>query len=264
MKIKTLFILGLVFIFLASCTNSNPIVEKDTWSELYASNNVQGTFILYDIQSEKASAYNLGRVDSAFAPASTFKIFNSLVSLQEGVADENTLIKWDSIDRGWDAWNRDMRISHAFSHSCVWFYQELARRVGETRMQYWLDTIGYGNQTMGAAIDLFWLDGDLAISANQQIEFLKLLYNDELSFDIKVQQRVKELMLVDSTEHYQIYAKTGWAMRIDRQIGWYVGFVETKDGAWLFANNIDIKSEDDLKYRKELLYEILSLEQIIP
>ena len=35
-------------------------------------------------------------------------------------------------------------------------------------------------------------------------------------------------------------AKTGWQARVEPQIGWWVGWVETPTGAVIFALNIDL------------------------
>ena len=258
------FFIALCCVLVTACQTESSIVEKESWKSVYQDEGLVGTFVLKNLKTKQVFVYNQGRIDSMYTPASTFKIFNSLVSLQEGVIDETTVIPWDSVERQIDGWNEDMWMTKAFPRSCVWFYQEIARRVGEERMQYWLDTIGYGNQTMGAAIDLFWLEGDLKVSAMQQIDLLEKLNAQELSFDKGIQSRVKELMIADSTAAYRIYAKTGWGMRIDKQIGWYVGIVETENGTWAFANNIDIRSIDDLRFRKDLLYKILKLEEIVP
>ena len=40
-------------------------------------------------------------------------------------------------------------------------------------MQHYLDAAGYGNRKVGSQVDLFWLDGTLRISADEQVEFLK-------------------------------------------------------------------------------------------
>ena len=52
-------------------------------------------------------------------------------------------------------------------------------------------------------------------------------------------------------------------MRIDKQIGWFVGYVETEDNSLIFALNIDIKNKKDSNFRKEITYEILKEEGII-
>ena len=71
---------------------------------------------------------------------------------------------------------------NAFKYSAVWFYQELARRIGEEKMQHYITLNHYGNEDISGGIDLFWLDGGLRISADEQIEILKKIYNNEIGF----------------------------------------------------------------------------------
>ena len=183
-----------------------------------------------------------------------------MIALQtSAIKSVNDTIKWDGIDKGWKLWNKDQTMKTAMPISCVWFYQELARRIGKKQMQNWVDKVNYGNRNIGEKIDNFWLEGDLRISAKEQILFIEKLINNELQFDKKIQETVKEIMVTDSTEAYTIHSKTGWT----NQIGWNVGYVETKKNKWIFAMNMDIIKEEDAKYRKKITYEILKIEQII-
>ena len=234
------------------------------WTPIFEKKNVNGTIVLYDISSGKSKVYNAERSDSAYMPASTFKLLNSLISLETNVINSvDDTIKWDNVDYGWDKWNADQTMRSAMPLSCIWFYQELARRVGIDNMQNWIDSVGYGNTKMGGHIDNFWLEGDLRISAKEQVMFIERLIKNELPFKIDNQNAVKEIMITDSTESYLLHSKTGWAMRIEKQIGWFVGYVETKDNTWIFALNIDIKNKKDSNLRKEITYEILKEEGII-
>lgn len=238
--------------------------DSQDWSKFFNDAQVNGCMVLFNTQTQQTQYYNKKRCDSSYLPASTFKVLNSLIALEtkavDGIYDS---IKWDGKDRGWPGWNQDQCMNSALSISCVWFYQELARRVGEVKMQEYLDKVQYGNQIMGANIDNFWLQGDIKISANEQINFLERLINDELPFSLGNQETVKNLMLTDSSNHYKTYSKTGWAMRVDKQIGWLVGYVKTNDNIYVFALNIDIHKNSDAKYRKEIVYDILKAEGII-
>lgn len=256
-------IIILTFVFVYSIFAQN-IIEQKSWKKFYDSCNVIGNTVLLNANTSELKVFNKERSDSMFLPASTFKILNSLIALQTGaVKSINDTIKWDGVDRGWTEWNKDQTMKTALPVSCVWFYQELARRIGREDMQKWIDSVGYGNQKMGPEIDKFWLDGDIRISAIQQVLFLEKLINDKLPFDEEIQQTVKEIMITDSTSNYILHSKTGWAMRVDRQIGWFVGYVETEEGKWIFATNIDISKKTDLKYRSKITYEILKNEGII-
>jgi beta-lactamase class D len=259
----------LLAIYFASCINVKSqnefIFEKKEWEDFFKKRGLEGTFVLYNLKKKEYFVYNPERANQSFLPASTFKIINSLIALETGaIIDEREIIEWDEIDRGWENWNRDQNMLFAFRNSTVWFYQELARRIGEEKMQYWVNACEYGNKNISGGIDLFWLQGEIRISAMEQIDFLKKLVNNDLFFNIRNQELVKEIMLADSSSSYRLYAKTGWAARVNPQIGWYVGFIETDTEVWLFANNITIEENSQTAFRIEITNEILKAQGIIP
>lgn len=258
---KTIFIFIQALLFVAcSFTRETP----KEWQTIFENNNANGTFVLYNLDTQEYKYYNSLRSDSAFIPASTFKILNSLIALETNVIkDENEIIKWDGIDRGWDKWNRDQNMKSAIAVSCVWFYQELARRIGKNRMQNWLNKVKYGNRQMGGKIDNFWLQGNLRISANEQVKFLEKLVNNNLPFKKKNMETVKRIMITDSTDNYIVHSKSGWETKTNPQIGWLVGYVEKGNSKWIFAMNMDIVKKSDLELRKKITYDILRDEKII-
>ncbi|MBU0754244.1 MAG: class D beta-lactamase, partial [Planctomycetes bacterium] len=68
---------------------------------------------------------------------------------------------------------------------------------------------------------------------------------------------------IEKTDKYRFYAKTGWVQRVEPHIGWYVGYVELAATVWFFVMNIDIKDNEDAKYRKEITREALKIKGII-
>ena len=250
------------FIFFNSCkTTSNISKEYKSYFDKYG---INGTFVLMDLSKKKYKFFNKNRADSSYIPASTFKILNSLIALEtEVISDEKEIIKWDGIDKGWEKWNRDQNMKSAIAVSCVWFYQEIARRIGNTSMQYWIDKTSYGNKIIGGKIDNFWIEGNIRISAKEQVHFLKKLIENKLPFKKINQDIVKQIMVTDSTKEYTLHSKTGWGSRVNPQIGWYVGYIEKTNNTWIFALNIDIKNKSDLKFRKQITYDILQSEGII-
>ncbi|MDX1284417.1 MAG: class D beta-lactamase [Draconibacterium sp.] len=262
-KLKNISLLILLSIHFLNLVAQNKSTQE-CWGHIFEKQQVNGTFVLHNPSSGDTKFYNKERSDSTFLPASTFKILNSLIALEtNAVSDIDEIIKWDDINRGWDEWNKDQSMKTAMPVSCVWFYQELARRIGEEKMQMYLDKVGYGNSEMGGRIDNFWLEGDLRISANEQIRIIEKLILNYLPFDKTHQETVKKLMLSDSSNKYKLYSKTGWAARVKKQIGWFVGFVESNNETWIFALNMDINSDSDARYRKQITYEILEKEGII-
>jgi beta-lactamase class D len=220
---------------------------------------VKGSFILYNLKKNQYLVYNTERVNSAVLPASTFKIFNSLVALETGVIkDENQVIKWDGVKREIEEWNQDQTMRSAIKYSAVWFYQELARRIGEKRMQYYINLANYGNRNISGGIDKFWLEGGLRISPKQQIDFLVKLYRNQLPFSKRSIDVVKDILINEKTNNYVLRGKTGTVSAVTPKIGWYVGYLESKNDVNFFAINLDIIKPDDAKARIAITKHILS------
>ncbi|MFG6094145.1 class D beta-lactamase [Leptothoe sp. ISB3NOV94-8A] len=222
--------------------------------------DIEGSIIIYSQNQEVAFEYNRDRNTTPFLPASTFKILNSLISLETGViANDLAILTWDGIERSYSTWNRDLNLRTAFQISAVWFYQVLARRVGHERMQQWVTDANYGNQTIGSAeeIDTFWLTGDIRITPQQQIQFLRRLYNNDLPFSERTVAMVKDIMIVEQTPDYTMRAKTGWALA--EELGWYVGYVEQNNNVYFFATNIDMLDGVDPSLRAEVTRRCLAM-----
>lgn len=196
-------------------------------------------------------SYNLRVLEQAYLPASTFKIANSLIALQTGVIqDIETTLPWDSVDRGWSKWNMDHNLRSGMEYSAVWFYQELARRIGPERMQLWVDSLGYGNKDISGGIDQFWLNGGLRISPYEQIHFLQRLFENKLPVDTAVMESVKEIMILEKTDQHTLRGKTGWARDVDPEVGWFVGWVENSQGVHYFATLILSKEDAGASFKK--------------
>ena len=214
---------------------------------------VTGSILIQDLNDDRTYQYNSQRNATEFLPASTFKIINSLIALETGVLSHDlAILTWDGIEREIPEWNRDLNMRQAFKFSAVWFYQVLARRVGYERMQTWLRDVDYGNQNIGTQeeIDTFWLTGQLRITPQEQIQFLRRLYNNDLPFSERSLSIVKDIMIVEQTPDYTLRGKTGWAVK--SQIGWYVGYLEQGENVYFFATNIDIRNDEELAARIEL------------
>lgn len=273
-SLKLIAIVLLAQVVFASCTRKEAptvpvasppqIVLKPEWQAVFDSMGVKGTFVLHRSNSNEWNVLDTARARTGFLPASTFKIFNSLVALQEkAIASVDDTLKWDGIPRWADSWNQDHSMRSAMRVSAVWYYQEMARRIGRERMEYWIDTVNYGNQQTGAVLDSFWLNGDIRITAMQQVDFLQALQNETLGFIKQVQQQVKQIMIVDSTTHYVLMGKTGWALSKPNDYGWFVGILQRKDEAWIFALQMDILANEDSPKRRLIAESILRQEGLL-
>ncbi len=243
--------------------NRSDVVQREAPQQIdfgryFKELDVEGSIVIYDLNRDRTYEHNPKRNATPFLPASTFKILNSLIALETGViSDEIAILTWDGVQRAIPGWNRDLNMKEAFNLSAIWFYQVLARRVGHQRMQKSVAQVDYGNAEIGAAadIDQFWLEGKLRITPQEQIQFLRRLYKNDLPFSERSLSIVKKIMVVEQTPNYTIRAKSGlvgFGNPEQPQIGWYVGYLEKDKNVYFFATNIDIRDDNDLPLRMEL------------
>jgi beta-lactamase class D len=162
-----------------------------------------GGFIMYDRNADTYTVFRPEACRRRLSPASTFKILNSLIGLESGViSDEHFIIPWDSVHREFESWNRDHDLASAMANSVVWYYQELARRVGRTRMTAYIDSTEYGNNDLSGPVDRFWLGNTLLISAEEQVGFLRRLYDGRLPFSLRSIGIAKEILVLERNEGY--------------------------------------------------------------
>jgi beta-lactamase class D len=214
---------------------------RPEWERFFSENNATGTILVVDERSDEQWVWNAERAAARFCPASTFKVPHALFALDAGVLrDEFVKIPWDGTERAITGWNADQTLRSSMRHSTVWVYQGFARAIGAERERAYLAKVGYGNLEVGDNVETYWLDGSLAISAVEQVAFLRRLYRNELPFDVAHQRLVKDVMINEAGRDWILRAKTGMSVRIDRPVGWWVGWVETPQGAVFFALNIDV------------------------
>ncbi len=248
---KTLF----VFFLLISSINADDLDFKQIFSNL----NIDGTLVVSSLKSTKTYIYNQQRADTRFTAASTFKIPHTLIILNENLLiNENDIIKWDNIKRGYDLWNKDQTLKSAISVSCVWCYKQFTQYISKEKYLDYLNKFNYGNKTIGIDKSSFWLNGDLKISAYEQIDFLKKLYNNNLPINQKHLDTTKNILSIDKNEYYELKAKSGW----DGNVGWYVGYIITQQNIYFFAMNANV-NRDQLSLRKSIVMAALKSKKII-
>jgi beta-lactamase class D len=216
-------------------------------------NGVLGTFVLYDITRNRMVTVDDSRAAQRYVPASTFKIANSLIALEVGaVRDEDEVIPYGGKPQPFKRWEQDMSMRQAIAVSNAAIYQELARRIGLERYHFWLERLAYGNKATGNALETFWLDGPLEISAIEQAHFVAKLAQKKLPVSARSQTIVRDILRIETSGNKILYAKTGWRFSGAPQLGWWTGWVEDDRALSAFALNIDIASPDDAKKREAI------------
>ena len=240
-----------LMIGIAAC-NQNNVTQNNSLAKHFEANKVSGTFGLYDNGKGHFTIYNLSRFkDSAYMPASTFKIVNSLIGIETGrIVDEKMIIPWDKKVREVENWNKDLNMADAFKFSSVPYYQEVARRIGKDTMQLWLDSLGYASRYGRAVIkdiDTFWLNNSIKITADEQLGLVKKLYFDELPFQKRTTRLVKEVMVQEKNSNYTLAYKTGWGETVNgKELGWVVGWIEENRHMFFFALNLEAPAGTDI------------------
>ncbi|GAB1443567.1 OXA-48 family carbapenem-hydrolyzing class D beta-lactamase OXA-54 [Ignavibacteriales bacterium] len=218
-------------------------LSAQTQSELqkfFDEGGFKGSITIYDKKADKWIFSDSTDAHLELLPASSSKIFNSLVFLEEGVLkDENEMVKWDGIKRWVDDWNQDLDLRRAFKFSAAWVYCKLAPKVGREKYLDYLDKCNYGNKFVGAHVDSFWLDGSLRISPVQQVNFLRNLDAEKLPFSKRTFSIVKNIMIEKENSNHTLRAKTGWGKIAGQDdTGWWVGYLTRKDNVIYFATRL--------------------------
>ncbi len=255
------------FSFLIISCSPNNVKIDNSIGKYFENNKVTGTFGLYDNGTGQFIIYNLSRFkDSAYLPASTFKIVNSLIGIETGrIVNEKMVIKWDGVVRKFPngdtavAWNKDLTMEEAFKASAVPYFQEVARRIGKDTMQHWLDSLKYGTQKIKTAVDGFWLDNSLKVTPDEEMGLVKKLYFNQLPFQKRSQDIVKKVMLQESNSNYKLSYKTGLGFKENgNEIGWIVGWIEENRHPYFFVLNIEgDRNSKMIPMRLEMLKAIL-------
>lgn len=227
---------------------------------------VDAAFVFHDLRCRVDIVENPERSKRRFSPCSTFKIPNTLIALETGVATGPSMeMKWDREkypkEPWWDEvlkpmgirWDRDHTLKSAFRNSCVWSYRELAKRVGQEKMQAFLNDFDYGNKDISGGIDHFWLDSTLEISAVEQVAFLKKLVQNDLPIREKTRSDALQVFERERRKEAVLYAKTGGGERI----GWFVGFIESGRDRYIFAFNMAGTYDEVKNKRVELSINML-------
>jgi beta-lactamase class D len=264
--VKQLLLFLTCTILLAACTPNN-ITEDNSLKKYFDENQVTGCFGLFDNQKGEFTIYNVPRfTDSAYLPASTFKIVLSLIGVETKLmVDSSAVIRWDSVPSGRTECDRDMSMNQAFRTSCPNWYQQLARRIGKDTIQHWLDTLGYAGRydtfRIGNNPETFWLDNSAKVTADEQMGLVKRLYFDQLPFLKRSQRVVREMMLQEDNANYKLSYKTGWGTtEKDHSLGWIIGWIEENNHPYFFVLQIETpdKNADIAAIRLKMLKDILA------
>ena len=228
----------------------------------------QGTFVLWDTKANRLYASDLQGAKKPWLPASTFKMANTLIGLETGVIpDEKFTLPWDKQPQNIKAWEQDHDLASAMKYSVVWYYQEVARRIGQQRMQHYVNLFDYGNKDISGGIDQFWLDGALRITPLEQLVFMEKVRRRELPISKRNIEILEKVTTLEKGDTWAWRGKTGLYRDETTSHGWLVGTAE-KDGSpynyalLLYGDNT--AADRIMPSRKPLARAILTRKGVLP
>lgn len=244
-------------IFSSIAVADDGTLDRPDWGAYFAAFAATGTLVVVDERQTPpvTLVFNRDRSVRRFSPASTFKIPHTLFALEAGaVVDEFQVFKWDGVKRTFPGHDQDQNLRSAMRNSTLWVYQRFAKQIGEAKARSYLRDSNYGNADPTASRGDYWVDGNLRISATEQIAFLRRLSRNSLPFKVEHQRLVKDLMIKQATSDRILRAKTGW----EGSYGWWVGWVELQEGSVFFALNMDTPRRlEDLPKREQIVRAVL-------
>lgn len=220
----------------------------------------EGCFVFYDLESDVWQIFEPKLAVRRSAPDSTYKIYNGLFALEEGLlTPADSFMAWDGTPYPFDAWNQDQTLSSAMDASVNWYFQSLDEQLGSGRISQYLREVGYGNRKIGKGSANYWLESSLKISPIEQVELLADLYKNTWGFAPENVRAVQDSILLSSTEQGRFYGKTGTGRVDGKDVnGWFVGYVELPSRTCFFAVNIQADDHADGSRAAEITAEILS------
>ena len=220
----------------------------------------EGSFVLYDLENDIWSIHDIEHATLRVAPDSTYKIYDALFGLEEGViTPEDSFIAWNGKNYPFETWNSDQTLQSAMTSSVNWYFQAIDEQLASTNIRNYIQQIGYGNENVSGRLSTYWLESSLKISPVEQVKLLTKLQNNSLGFSSENINAVKDAICLSSFDAGTFYGKTGTG-RVDGQDvnGWFIGYIETADNTYFFATNIGADSDATGGNATEITMSILS------
>ncbi|WP_024345454.1 BlaR1 family beta-lactam sensor/signal transducer [Lacrimispora indolis] len=275
-QVKSRILFTIITVVVLGCT---PVLSADAYTGsqyVFAAENVteldltsyfcgyKGSFVLYELNSGQYCIYNREAGTRRVSPDSTYKIYSALAALEHGsITPEASLRSWDGTSYPFKAWNHDQTLDSAMEHSVNWYFTALDEKTGLSRLKQCLDDIGYGNRDLSGGLGRYWLESSLKISPVEQVKLLAHFCQDKLPFRQENIKAVKESIFLSSSKGASLYGKTGTGTVDGENVnGWFIGFVETGGETYVFATNIQGKTQANGTMAGKITLDILNDREI--
>ena len=220
----------------------------------------EGSFVLYDLENDAWSIHDMEHATLRVAPNSTYKIYDALFGLEEGIiTPDDSLIAWSGETYPFEAWNANQTLQSAMNSSVNWYFQSIDEQLASTNIYNYIQQIGYGNENVSGDLSTYWLESSLKISPVEQVELLMKLQNNSLGFSSENINAVKDSICLSSSNTGKFYGKTGTGRVGGQDVnGWFIGYIEIVNNTYFFATNIGADNNATGSNAAEITMSILS------
>lgn len=243
--------------FFTACSVNKANVD-DSLKSHFDPYNATGSFTLYNNATGEVTVYNLEADTTRFSSGSSFNTFLALVSLQSGaLATEHSLVHLDSLSAIQNACGQNIALQAALKSDCRAFFDEMMVRNGKKIIQYWVDTVGYGDKQLKTSGDSI-LVAPPSISSDEQLGLMKRLYFGLLPFRKSVQSQIKQLMMVEDKTLYKLSFLHSTAVSSENKpMEWLTGWIEENNHVYFFVTLVKRNDMNSGKCAEQITRSIL-------
>ena len=224
------------------------------------------SFVALNAETNEIIAASGPDIDTRYSPCSTFKIALSLAGYDLGILKNEHEPVWlyDGSKAFFESHKTSQSPKTWMSFSVIWYSKVLAQQIGQSRLQSFLSQFAYGNQDLSGdgseeGYKAAHLSSSLQISPNGQVAFLKHIVNEDLPISAHAIQMTKEILFERAISDGRLFGKTGSGFDSnDGMLGWYVGWLESENGKYVFALLMkDLDAFPSKEERQKLVIDLL-------
>lgn len=204
-----------------------------------------------------------GDCEKRFTPQSTFKLPLALMGFDAHILKdihnpvfvpkegESFYINCHKGPHDPRTWMRD---------SCVWYSQDITRRLGIEKFAQYIKKFAYGNMDISGhkgkndGLTHAWLSSSLEISTEEQVLLLQNILAGKLDISQNAFEMTKSILFLQELHGgWKLYGKTGSGSQFNEkgeetalQHGWFVGWIERGNRKIVFATHITDSEKKDV------------------
>jgi len=205
-----------------------------------------------------------GNCAERFPPCSTFKVPLAVMGFDSGILKDAKNPVWkyqEGFTKFLKVWEEDHWPQKWLKNSCVWYSQEMNKKMGMEKFAKYIEDFNYGNMDVSGdegknnGLTHSWLSSSLQISPMEQISFLEQLLSGKLAVSKDAHEKtIQSIESFPFEKDWTLHGKTGSGYKgaPENKIGWYIGWLENGDRKIIFVHLIEGQKINGLVAKEEV------------